>query len=132
MKTLAFWVINVLAVLSIPLAAVAVLTLRFIARNHGIPRSSVMAWPDAAHPSEPAWPQPVAAYVAVCTAAIVLAVLAVAMCSALHICRVRAERAAARGRCLACSYDLTGNVSGVCPECGTAINPGRRKAPHPA
>jgi hypothetical protein len=25
------------------------------------------------------------------------------------------------GVCLVCNYDLTGNVSGVCPECGTAI-----------
>ena len=24
----------------------------------------------------------------------------------------------ARGLCLACGYDLTGNTSGVCPECG--------------
>jgi len=24
-----------------------------------------------------------------------------------------------RGLCMRCSYDLTGNVSGVCPECGT-------------
>ena len=24
-----------------------------------------------------------------------------------------------RGRCSQCLYDLTGNVSGVCPECGT-------------
>lgn len=24
------------------------------------------------------------------------------------------------GRCGRCGYDLTGNVSGVCPECGTA------------
>ena len=29
----------------------------------------------------------------------------------------RAERSA--GQCTACGYDLTGNVSGVCPECGT-------------
>jgi hypothetical protein len=28
-----------------------------------------------------------------------------------------------RGRCAACGYDLTGNVSGVCPECG-AVTPG--------
>ena len=27
------------------------------------------------------------------------------------------------GRCPTCSYDLTGNTSGVCPECGTKINP---------
>lgn len=37
-------------------------------------------------------------------------------------------RARTRGRpphqCPACSYDLTGNTSGVCPECGTAV-PGR-------
>ena len=25
------------------------------------------------------------------------------------------------GRCQECAYDLTGNVSGVCPECGTKI-----------
>ena len=25
------------------------------------------------------------------------------------------------GFCMECSYDLTGNVSGVCPECGTKI-----------
>jgi hypothetical protein len=24
------------------------------------------------------------------------------------------------GQCRTCGYDLTGNVSGVCPECGTA------------
>jgi hypothetical protein len=28
------------------------------------------------------------------------------------------------GVCLACGYDLTGNVSGVCPECGTALAKG--------
>jgi hypothetical protein len=26
------------------------------------------------------------------------------------------------GRCRSCDYDLTGNVSGVCPECGMQIN----------
>ena len=29
-----------------------------------------------------------------------------------------------QGRCRQCDYDLTGNTSGVCPECGTAV-PGR-------
>ena len=29
----------------------------------------------------------------------------------------RLERAA-KGLCLRCGYDLTGNISGVCPECG--------------
>lgn len=27
-------------------------------------------------------------------------------------------------RCQSCGYDLTGNVSGVCPECGVAANDG--------
>jgi hypothetical protein len=29
------------------------------------------------------------------------------------------------GSCGHCGYDLTGNVSGVCPECGTRVPPGR-------
>ena len=29
----------------------------------------------------------------------------------------------AAGRCVKCDYDLTGNVSGVCPECGTPCGP---------
>jgi hypothetical protein len=33
-----------------------------------------------------------------------------------------------KGSCRSCGYDLTGNMSGVCPECGTPIADGRRKA----
>jgi hypothetical protein len=33
----------------------------------------------------------------------------------------RCGRRRAEGFCRGCSYDLTGNVSGVCPECGTKI-----------
>ncbi len=29
---------------------------------------------------------------------------------------------AQRGRCRTCEYDLIGNVSGVCPECGTPVS----------
>jgi ABC-type ATPase with predicted acetyltransferase domain len=29
------------------------------------------------------------------------------------------RRRYAAGRCAECGYDLTGNTSGVCPECGT-------------
>ena len=29
------------------------------------------------------------------------------------------RRRRAMGLCVQCGYDLTGNVSGVCPECGT-------------
>jgi hypothetical protein len=27
----------------------------------------------------------------------------------------------AKGQCVACGYDLTGNVSGICPACGKAL-----------
>ena len=30
----------------------------------------------------------------------------------------RREALQSQGRCVACGYNLTGNVSGVCPECG--------------
>jgi predicted RNA-binding Zn-ribbon protein involved in translation (DUF1610 family) len=32
--------------------------------------------------------------------------------------RFRRRRAAAAGRCTACGYELTANISGLCPECG--------------
>ncbi|HEX5244640.1 MAG TPA: hypothetical protein VFW23_15355 [Tepidisphaeraceae bacterium] len=35
---------------------------------------------------------------------------------------LRRRRANRRGLCQTCFYDLKGNVSGVCPECGTAID----------
>jgi hypothetical protein len=40
--------------------------------------------------------------------------------------RWHARRADAESHptCRTCGYDLTGNVSGVCPECGTTIRPG--------
>ena len=34
--------------------------------------------------------------------------------------RLRRLHRQSPGRCPHCSYDLTGNVSGICPECGTA------------
>lgn len=40
---------------------------------------------------------------------------------------LRRRQLARRGYCPVCSYDLTGNVSGCCPECGTAI-PSRWRA----
>ena len=36
---------------------------------------------------------------------------------------LRRRRRRRRGECVACGYNLTGNVSGVCPECGTEIKP---------
>ncbi|MHC4696054.1 MAG: hypothetical protein ACYTFA_04845 [Planctomycetota bacterium] len=35
---------------------------------------------------------------------------------------VRRWRRRKKGLCVKCAYDLTGNVSGACPECGTAIS----------
>ena len=34
---------------------------------------------------------------------------------------IHRRRRSGRGLCMSCRYDLTGNVSGVCPECGRAI-----------
>ena len=35
---------------------------------------------------------------------------------------LRPWRRRRRGRCLKCGYDLTGNESGVCPECGSEVS----------
>jgi hypothetical protein len=37
--------------------------------------------------------------------------------------RIRMRSHIAKGLCPACHYNLTGNTSGVCPECGRAIAP---------
>ena len=37
------------------------------------------------------------------------------------VARVRGWRRRTAGLCRRCGYDLTGNVSGVCPECGTPV-----------
>lgn len=45
----------------------------------------------------------------------------------------RAARLRAAGRCVGCGYDLTGNTSGACPECGLAISrEGRTRRHHSA
>ncbi len=36
--------------------------------------------------------------------------------------RRRKRRRRKRGECVACGYNLTGNVSGVCPECGADLD----------
>ena len=35
----------------------------------------------------------------------------------------RRQERQAKGQCVRCGYDLTGNVSGVCPECGAGVAP---------
>jgi len=37
------------------------------------------------------------------------------------VARRRRPKSRATGRCSKCSYDLTGNQSGICPECGTPL-----------
>jgi uncharacterized paraquat-inducible protein A len=54
---------------------------------------------------------------------VVLTLVAMTAVSAFHVARwIRATVTAARRRtrrlCLGCGYDLNGNVSGRCPECG--------------
>jgi hypothetical protein len=39
------------------------------------------------------------------------------------------KRKGKRGGCLNCGYNLTGNVSGVCPECGTPVDRKSSSAP---
>jgi hypothetical protein len=36
---------------------------------------------------------------------------------------LRRHRRRKRGLCICCGYNLTGNVSGICPECGTSTQP---------
>ena len=55
-----------------------------------------------------------------------LPILAIAFgVPAVHLTLVALRRYRWRheGRCRKCSYDLQGNVSGVCPECGKATLP---------
>ena len=40
----------------------------------------------------------------------------------------RRHRRGARGQCVHCGYDLTGNLSGVCPECGGSAEAQRKRA----
>jgi hypothetical protein len=41
----------------------------------------------------------------------------------LRVHRRRRRKRERSGRCAACGYDLTGNVSGICPECGMSVDP---------
>jgi len=43
----------------------------------------------------------------------------------------RTARLASQGRCLRCGYRLTGNTSGVCPQCGTTAPGSSRLYPEP-
>ena len=45
-----------------------------------------------------------------------------------EFCKSRRARYGA-GRCARCGYDLTGNVSGVCPECGAKTSSLGRSVP---
>ena len=49
-------------------------------------------------------------------------VLTIGISFLFHIPRtIELRRRARKGYCLTCGYNLTGNISGVCPECGTKI-----------
>ncbi len=56
------------------------------------------------------------------TRAWVVAVVLAAYPTVAFICGpLRRSRRRRKGSCVKCGYDLTGNVTGVCPECGTEI-----------
>lgn len=42
---------------------------------------------------------------------------------------VRRKAKGRDGRCRRCDYDLTGNISGTCPECGTPVDPSTVASP---
>lgn len=48
-------------------------------------------------------------------------IIASGLVPALRFYRRGRRRCAAAGRCTRCGYSLTGNISGVCPECGTKV-----------
>ena len=56
-------------------------------------------------------------------AAVVCVALA-GLAFAVAIVPPRRGRRASAGLCAVCAYDLTGNESGVCPECGTLVTKG--------
>jgi len=46
----------------------------------------------------------------------------VVLCAGFIVCLVAILHHHAAGHCAECDYDLTGNTSGVCPECGSPVN----------
>ena len=86
----------------------------------GTPLGNVSVWPGerlgwdgVSVRSFPAW---------MTVAAVLLLVLA-PLLTPLLIGSIRAPRRQRRGLCRSCGYNLTGNVSGRCPECGTPTTP---------
>jgi hypothetical protein len=60
--------------------------------------------------------------VVIWTGWIFFASLPLALAAIMSLLRIlRSRRRRRHGNCPACAYNLTGNTSGVCPECGTAI-----------
>ena len=56
-----------------------------------------------------------------CATAGVLWVLLLSMLPVLRVVLYAIRRRPVPGGCTICGYNLTGNTSGVCPECGTRI-----------
>lgn len=72
------------------------------------------------------WRVPVAAFVGFLLADLVAIEWACRKCG-VRFMRRSSSRRTPRGVCLGCGYDLTGNVSGRCPECGLAVGDGHER-----
>jgi hypothetical protein len=127
MRRLTRWTFNFAAVTSLPAGAIAAMILQSIAQNGGIPRSSIWASPDHTNPSEPAWPQPVAMYVGVCSAVLAISILCIGTWCALTVRQWRQQKSTALGHCLKCGYDLRATPD-RCSECGTPATASAKQA----
>jgi hypothetical protein len=118
---------KVLRHLSYVLAAVCVISFLLSADvlwtiyiNHGIPRSSHLAWEDW-RTGEPVWPQPVVTYVVTSTSICCLALVVVSLLLRSAFRERKIADRTRRGCCPRCGYDVRATPD-HCPECG-AIPP---------
>ena len=100
----------------------------YLADARGVP-----LWPERRPVPDPPLPSKLASYRQILVPYWV-AFVAIALPPALRLGSgaARAARSRSRhrsGRCTACGYDLTGNVSGTCPECGEGKTPATTETP---
>ncbi len=88
----------------------------------GTDRQMTVSTPDSLRPI------PFALYYVKLNGWLVTGLVAVCPCAAFFRGPWRRHRRRRRGRCVRCGYDLTGNLSGVCPECGGSAKAQKKRA----